>query len=785
MENIRESIVPARPQIGTPGRNERPSGFVVVRLVADPRVADAEDATTLAGAAKLRGLERLAHVLEKIGSPETAPLVTSVPGAKLVELERQAAQSKFPPLHSLTQYWRIDLRKFARTAVTELLALLRELPEVETAYEEPLAMLALVTPGDDPFNVSQNYQDAAPTGIDARWMWTQPNGEGAGIGVVDIEGGWRVTHQDLAGKSPTLIHGVQFASWEDHGTAVLGEILAIDNAIGIVGTAPAVSSIRMSSIYDSSGVQDVTNAFVAAIAAMSLGQILLIELQTGSFLPMETVPNLLDSIRLASALGIIVVEAAGNGASDLDAWSSGGLHLLDRTSPDFVDSGATMVGACISAVPHDRWQYSNYGSRIDCFAWGENVTTTGYGNLSNGGGNPDAYYTNTFQGTSSASPIIVSAAALIQSRYQAVSGTLLSPGQMRAVLANPATGTAQGPNVAGAINVMPDLAAIVPALGIVPDLYLRDAVGDVGTVPWNGALCTSPDIIVRNAAEANPQTAWGEGSGNENSATLSDDVESGQDNYVYVRVRNRGGAAATNVTATVYWSPPSTLATPSLWNPVGTVTMPSVPAGDILTSSDAIVWPAANIPGVGHYCFVATLQHPNDPAPPTPGSMTWNDYVTLIRAHNNVTWRNFNVVNNLPPAETPSAYAFQITGADDVAVRFGFAIERRLPGDARLELEGPIGLLDALRGDHQWTIKRTDERGKARLVLPALPRIPLGDVTLSRSARIPCTLRIRPGKQPVAYGHGVTLRQLYKQQEVGRIAWHYAPKPCFCAERKK
>jgi len=31
----------------------------------------------------------------------------------------------------------------------------------------------------------QGYENAAPTGIDARWAWTQAGGEGQGVGVVD------------------------------------------------------------------------------------------------------------------------------------------------------------------------------------------------------------------------------------------------------------------------------------------------------------------------------------------------------------------------------------------------------------------------------------------------------------------------------------------------------------------------------------------------------------------------------------------------------------------------
>jgi serine protease len=779
--------LPVRPVSGDPAKAERRSGMVVIRLVAAASpVGRDKVAHTLLDHAKMYALKGLSQVLEGVGSPVTHRLVRSISGEKILDMEREAVQTRYPPLHSLTQYWRIDLRERSREEITRLIEMLSALPEVDSAWEEPLSTLPVVTPGDDPYNASQGYQDAADVGIDARWMWTQPNGEGAGIGIVDVEGGWRVTHEDLAGKAPTLIHGAQYAGWEDHGTAVLGEILAIDNTVGVVGTAPSISSIRMSSIYDSGGTQHVTDALAAAVAAMSVGEILLIELQA-AFLPVETLDDGLDVIRLATAMGIIVVEAAGNGNTDLDNWTTpGGLHRLNRTSADFADSGAIMVGASVSTVPHNRWWASNFGSRIDCFAWGENVVSTGYGDLDNGGGNADKYYTDTFQGTSSASPIIVSAAALVQSNYQAVTGTLLSPGEMRALLSNPATGTAQGGGVAGAIGVMPNLAAIVPTLGLLPDVYLRDAVGDTGVVPWTGSISTSPDVIVRPSPIADPQLTYGEGSGTENSEALGYEVESGQENSIYVRVRNRGGALAANVVATVYWSEVATLVTPSMWHLIGSVTLPLIPVGNVLTVSPRLAWPNAGIPGIGHYCFVATLQHPSDPAPPTPGPLDWASFQDLIRAHNNVTWCNFNVVNDLPdtPEATPS-FAFKLAGAEDGARPFAFEVERRLPKDAVLELEGPLGLLVRLRGENPWKLVQVKKSEMARLTLPALPRIMLEEIRIPRMARLSCLFRIHPRKGKVVYGHGVAIRQIYKSEEIGRINWQFAPEACLCAEMKK
>lgn len=748
------------------------TGFLVVRLRAE--VAAAPKATTLQELSKRSRLAGIARVLDRLGNPKAERLIKAVPIEKVVELERRAAQTEFPPLHSLAQYWRIDMRDRDRHEIELAMGLLREAREVEMVEEEMLSLPAVVTPGDDPYNTGQGYQDAAPTGIDARWMWTQTDGEGAGVGVVDVEGGWLVTHEDLAGKSPTLIHGVHstVAGWVDHGTAVLGEIVATDNTVGVVGTAPAITSVRMSSIYDAAMTQHVDDALIAATAAMTAGEIMLIELQTGAFLPEETVDSRLDVIRLATAQGILVVEAAGNGNDDLDAWMhSSAEQRLNRGSADFVDSGALMVGACVSTVPHERWWASNFGSRIDCFAWGENVTTCGYGDLDNGGGDPDKEYTDTFQGTSSASPIIVSAAALVQSRHQAVAGTFLSPMQVRILLSDPATGTAQGATVAGAIGVMPDLAAIVPGLGLVPDLYLRDDVGDTGAIPWTGGISSSPDVIVLPAADANPQASFGEGSGTENNNSLGWQVESGQDNFIYVRVRNRGGTAATNVVATVYWSEVATLVTPGMWNLIGSVTIANVPVGDQLTVSDAIQWLAGDIPAEGHYCFVATLHHAADPAPPTPSSMSWSDFQDLIRGQNNVTWRNFNVINELPPSAT-SAFPFLVTGAEGRAELFELEVERKLPRDARLVLEGPAGLILRL-GKGRQNVK-VDAKRNAKIVLPSMPRIALGRLPLGGGVRHRCRLIVTQGRERIGWGHGAAVRQLYRGEEVGRITWRFA-----------
>ena len=522
-------------------------------------------------------------------------------------MEKKAAASEFPPLHTLTSYWRLDCRALEPRIIEELVKDLQQLSEVDLAYLEQVVLSPTVDASNDTYSERQGYLDAAEIGINARWAWTQANGEGAGVGFIDLEQGWFLDHEDLIEKAPTLIFNdinVGVSEDRDHGTAVLAEVVGVDNDKGVVGVAPGVSSVRVVSHYDAgANSSNVAQAIIKAIDVMAPGDVLLLEVQSGLF-PIEIESGVWDAIRLASAIGMIVIEPAGNGDTDLDTLpDSEGVLRFDRFDPSFpdFDSGALMVGSCESTDPHDRYFgegvgfASNFGFRIDCFAWGENITTAGYGTL-----NPDpdgvtdekTAYTNTFGGTSGASAIIAGAALIIQGIYQArPERGRLSPVQMRALLSDPNNGTEQGPGRAGFIGIMPNLRTIIEdKLGLSPDLYLRDHVGDNGVLPSTEFISASPDIIVRPAPEADPTASFGEGSGNENSNSLGSDVVFRQDNYIYVRMRNRNTVAANNATATVYWSEVSTLVTPDMWNLIGTTAGVDVPGGDTFVVAGPIIW---------------------------------------------------------------------------------------------------------------------------------------------------------------------------------------------------
>ncbi|MFF2275739.1 S8 family peptidase [Agromyces sp. NPDC058126] len=332
--------------------------------------------------------------------------------------------------------------------------------DIASAYVEGGPTPPPVDASDDPRSDDQGYLDAAPAGIDARWAWGAA--DGSGIGFVDLEQGWTRNHEDLVAANITIISGVSQA-YHGHGTAVLGEVVGVDNAIGVVGIAPGASA-RVVSQYRTSTSYRTAEAIISATDAMSPGDVLLLEAQTtigdSGYLPVEVEDAVFDAIRDATDAGIIVVEAAGNGGNDLDDFTDpDGKRVLRRGHADFRDSGAIMVGAGSSTAPHSRLSFSNFGSRIDCYGWGQGITTTGDGWT----GTSTTQYTSSFGGTSGASPIVTGAALLLNSWHRAREGWPLGPSAMRSWLSS-AINTPSAIPTTDRIGVMPNLRAIIEAI---------------------------------------------------------------------------------------------------------------------------------------------------------------------------------------------------------------------------------------------------------------------------------------------------------------------------------
>ena len=677
---------------------------------------------------------------------------------------------------------------------------------VEYAYiaEEP-RLPASCTNHDDPRFANQGYLKKAPNGIDAEYAWNYAGGCGKGIQFIDVEYGWKLDHEDLKDAKIKLIHGIQLKKF-DHGTSVLGIVAGVsDNKKGGTGIAPSATT-NVISISTSATAFNTADAIMKAVGSLKYGDVLLLELQTPGYEPIEMESAVFEVIRLGSALGLVIIEPAGNGYSniwphDIDKLKNlADKETLNRDSTDFKDSGSIMVAGVKSfKIPHEpikagKGQGTNTGNRIDCYAWGDSIDT-----CSTDAKAATSTYVSTFGGTSGASAIIAGAALVVQGMAEASLSYRLSGKQMRKILSDPNNGTSPAFPMIGSygLGIMPDLKNIISnkVLNLAPDIYIRDFVGDVGD-PHKGAINASPDIILVPQKVKNPQKTFGENSGTENSNLLGHKAQSKQDNFLYARVRNRGGAQANNVAVSIYWSPVSTLLMPFLWSrvdpskPFSTpdIVIKQVPMGSVLTVSDAITWKASNIPSPGHYCFVGLIGNEMDPAPQPPDFMDWNNYLRFIRDNNNVTWRNFNVENKPPQPPTPPSplpgpeyneLPFLISGAADRTRLFQIRVMAQLPQGSQIWLESSDYLLKVIFKNHTHG-RQLSAPNQTYVALHPHHETVIGEGYLQASVVHEMKLHVYIPKKWRRFSFELYVSQFYRDEEihesefeeVGRVTWH-------------
>lgn len=390
------------------------------------------------------------------------PLFTNA-APVMEQVQVSALGSGYVP--ALDQYYGIELGAEATAADAQaVLDSLLASPAVETAYMEPVYLPASRLMASDDFSSMQGYLlPAADNGIDANYAWTISGGRGLDVQVIDVEAGWQIDHEDLPITSSSLIESGNSSdpNFVAHGTAVLGVIGARNEAVpsGMIGIA-SQASLRM--------VSNITfwtpDAILKAAAYSRPGDIIVIPIQmlgplsglsapigcdvtAFESIPVEYTQANFDAIYAATQMGIIVVEAAGTGAMNLDANRYGGLFNRGNR-----DSGAIMVGSGDSVTRSPTCD-ANYGKRIDVQGWGNNVATTGYGDLNQGDG-PHQYYTSSFSGSSAAAAIVAGASASLQGVAKR-RGYLLTPDQMRSILRS--TGQQQGDPLNQPIGPLPNL----------------------------------------------------------------------------------------------------------------------------------------------------------------------------------------------------------------------------------------------------------------------------------------------------------------------------------------
>ncbi|MEJ2637005.1 MAG: S8 family serine peptidase [Calditrichia bacterium] len=109
----------------------------------------------------------------------------------------------------------------------------------------------------------QYYLMEPPMGMNAQYAWQFPDGKGDGITIVDIEFGWNWDHIDLRNNASANVGSNDNA---DHGTSVMGILVAEENGFGITGFAPHA---RVYGIAQSSNDPDITTALNAAVSYSS------------------------------------------------------------------------------------------------------------------------------------------------------------------------------------------------------------------------------------------------------------------------------------------------------------------------------------------------------------------------------------------------------------------------------------------------------------------------------------------------------------------------------------
>ena len=311
------------------------------------------------------------------------------------------------------------------------------------------------------FEPAQGYLCDAPEGIGAMAAWEKFDAIGKGVTICDIEGNWNFKHEDLPRFrhiGGDLIPGI---GWKNHGTAVLGEMVSKPGKTGTVGISHKAKAVVQSAVINQSW--NTAGAIANATSRLRAGDVILIELQAtgpnGKYVAMQYWDDTFSAIRAAVAKGICVVEAAGNGDENFD------LPIFNNTGLQ-KDSGAIVVGAGIPptnrfdyfgnewgftkygriGTPRSRIWFSNYGKILNVQGWGWHVATTGYGDAQ-GGPDENRWYSLRFSGTSSASPIVTGAVAVLQGHAKATQGAPLSPAKVRSILINTGTPQESGPNV--------------------------------------------------------------------------------------------------------------------------------------------------------------------------------------------------------------------------------------------------------------------------------------------------------------------------------------------------
>lgn len=228
--------------------------------------------------------------------------------------------------------------------------------------------------------------EVLPWGVDrieADQAWSTTRGSGFKVAVLDT--GIDLAHPDLKtnikGGYNTINPTRSYADDNGHGTHVAGIIGAIDNNIGVIGSAPLVDLYAVKALdrRGSGYLSDIIEGLDWAVTNHM--QVVNMSLGTNS-----DIASFHDAVQRANQSGIIQVAAAGN---------DGGAVDYPAAYPEVIAVSATDSNNNIAS-------WSSRGSEIDLAAPGVSIFSTYKGSTY-----------KTLSGTSMASPHVAGSAALV------------------------------------------------------------------------------------------------------------------------------------------------------------------------------------------------------------------------------------------------------------------------------------------------------------------------------------------------------------------------------------
>lgn len=297
------------------------------------------------------------------------------------------------------------------------------------------------------------------------------------------------------------------------------------------------------------------------------------------------------------------------------------------------------------------------------------------------------------------------------------------------------------------------------------DLCLRDNLFDTGVEPTaSNSLCKSPDICHYRNQLLDPAATLLDAS-SINKDNLFENVEKGQSNWIYLRVRNRGYAPG-DASVDLYWTKPSTLPTPPSWHLIGTIPVPEIQP-DHWAVAGPLEWPADQLPDTKHCCFIGILSNVQDPAPDLSTVTDSASFHQLIRENNNIVWKNFDVEDMFGGGY--AYFEFQVQGWPRVRCKSDLELDlSELPEGVKCYLKIIRRITKGADAVNMTLREESDLYSRYNMECDGV--CALKQMSLEPSDNTEATLTVELPEEAPDSVYNLWIRQIVANKEVGRIS---------------